>query len=270
LDIVDLLLLALAGGLLAAGRHLRLHPATWEKREYIYAARYRGARNDLRQARQLRRSVQHREQRAVGAVERRLTESSSRSRDLVRSLKEEREELRRPPLGPALADDFGELRLHEHHLQFLRVAPDASPVPDGDPLRLALITVTTELSPKENCYINVRTSDGDERSAVYPRRQYEERDVNAFGIRIRRQALADAEFARSQKTRDAELTARIDKIEADEDRTRQAGRREIEELVQTQQSAPERLKAEQKWEEARKEWARDAHRLPPLWARPWK
>ncbi len=267
---MDLLLLALAGGALAAGRHLRLYPASWDKREYVYAARYRGARNELRQARARRRSVQHGEQRAVEAVQARVAESGRRSRELVRSLKEEREKLRRPQLGPALADDFGELRLHEHHLQFLRVTPDAAPTPDGDPLRLARITVATELSPQENCYINVTTSDGDERSAVYPRGRYEERDVKAFRNRIRRQALADEEFARSQEARDAELTARIDEIEADEDRSRQAGLREVEELVQAQQAAPERLEAEQKWQYARKNWAGDAHRQPPLWARPWK
>ncbi|MFC4494477.1 hypothetical protein ACFPA8_10065 [Streptomyces ovatisporus] len=210
------------------------------------------------------------ERRAVKAAERRLAESVSSDEERARTLGEEREELRRPPLGAAVAEDFGELRLHKHYLRFLRENPDGEPTPDDPPIRLAHLTVRAELSTAENCYINVTMPDGNRRSAVYPRSLFKERDVKTFENRIHRQTLDDAGFARSRESRDAELTARIDRIRTDIDRKKQAGRREVEELVEAQRTAPERIKAEQAWQRAREDWKRGTGRLPPLRARPWK
>lgn len=271
MDIVHLLLLALAGGLIAVIRHARLYPANWENREYIYAARHRDARDRLQRARRRMRSVEDGEQKRVEALKQSHAESISKSDNLVRSLTAKRDRISRPQLGARLTQDLGELRLYEHYLQFLDVSSDAAPAPDGEPLRLALISVEADLHAPENCYINVTTPEGKMRSAVYPRvPRFRERDVQAFYLRIRKQKSYDEEFARSQSDEEAELTARIGRVKAEKEQTRQACLREIEELVASQKTAPERLSAEEEWEKARQEWENETHRLPRLWARPWR
>lgn len=264
MDIVFLLVLASASGVLGVVRQLILFPARLADWRYSFAAEYGQARQALRGARLERRQVDEEQQRALREIEQAIRAAERSGQMRARSLESQRDALLHPPRGEVVAS-LGQLRLHRCALLVLREAKEFSTTVEEE-ISLDGLVVDTQVS-SQNAFIILVRADGTRRTAAYPRVGYQETEVLEFVDRIHNAVVSDKALHDSREEQAAEIAAELRRVNDETAREVQEGRRRLAELKRAHRGASRRIDADTRWDAECDAWQKLTGRRPQWWWR---
>ncbi|NEW74993.1 hypothetical protein [Streptomyces rhizosphaericus] len=238
MDIVDLLLLLVAGGVLyALLRPFVIYPCQLNKWRCAVSAEHRELREALRSSRQKLKEVRRKSSEDVAAIDRRIAEIDSSCSERAQALEQKRQNLLRPGRGARVedADGGGKLELYEHMLVFTGEASE-----DRQALEVRLAGLTIRHDSGNGQFYIVATwptgpdGPGGQRRAIYP--LAEEPTALMMFDAIYSAIERENEFRRDREHEAAKIAAEVERIQADAAEHKMQAQRDRTELIETQRA----------------------------------
>ncbi|MEO3756498.1 hypothetical protein [Streptomyces sp. B6B3] len=237
LDFVTVLLLLLLLAVSGLARQWVLYPCRVSEWRYAFGGENSEERQALHKARRQKRGVEEKHRFETAELKRKLSAQLRTHQERIRLLEGDREALLRPGWGSRVSGgSLGLLRLHEHVLISVKVAPEGEQ-DDTDvewKLDLAGLEVDRPVYESQFIYLHLADAKRNRRTATFSREHFQGPTVEAFADLIHNQALTEASRLAKQKGQLEANSEQLRQAKAKRTQVEEEGRRRQAELYQAQ------------------------------------